>query len=167
MNKIIKKHLTDLEANLAKEKQNLLDSLERVYTKHFQTEKYLIADEEHKEFQRWFIKETLWTLHYQKLIEPLEKRINNIKWNFGSLKNKKGKITPAMIIRAKEYPIESLLEVNRAGYAKCFNHEDKKPSMYCKGNFAYCFVCSKHWDTIQILIDRDKKSFNEAVKKLI
>ena len=66
----------------------------------------------------------------------------------------------------KKYPIENILEINRAGFTKCFNHNDSKPSAYTKGNFLYCFVCSRSWDTIAILTDRDNYKFNEAVLKL-
>lgn|SRR3990167_941630 len=165
MNKIIKKHLTNLEAELTKQKAEFLDSLARCYIKLSQTEKYSNASDENKEFQRWFISESLWTLHFQDYIESIEKRIRRIKMNFGTVKNS-SKITPAMIEKAKNHPIENLLEVNKQGFAKCFNHKDKKPSLYCKNNFAYCFVCQKSWDTIQILVDKNKMSFNQAVKKL-
>lgn len=75
-------------------------------------------------------------------------------------------ITQAMIDKAREYPVERLIEVNRQGFTKCFNHNDKKPSAYCKKNFVHCFVCQKSWDTIQILIDRDGLTFRQAVLHL-
>lgn len=80
--------------------------------------------------------------------------------------SKTSRITEAMVQRAREYPLEQLIEINRAGFTKCFNHNDKTPSAYCKNNFMYCFAENKSWDTIQILIDRDKLSFGEAVLKL-
>lgn len=81
-------------------------------------------------------------------------------------KERKIKITPELIQKAKEYPIENLLEINRAGFTRCFAHNDKKPSAYCKKNFVHCFVCQKSWDTIQILIDRDGRTFRDAVLQL-
>ena len=76
------------------------------------------------------------------------------------------RITELQIQKAKEYPIEELVEINKAGFTKCFAHNDKKPSAYCKKNFVHCFVCQKSWDTIAILVERDGHSFKEAVLKL-
>lgn len=75
-------------------------------------------------------------------------------------------ITPQMVERAKEYPIERLVEINRAGFTRCFAHNDKKPSAYCRKNFVHCFVCQKSWDTIAVLVERDGIKFREAVLQL-
>lgn len=76
-------------------------------------------------------------------------------------------ITPDMVKRAKAYPIDKLIEINRAGFTKCFGHRDRNPNnAYTKGNFIYCFVCQKSWDTIAILMERDNYKFREAVMKL-
>ena len=78
-----------------------------------------------------------------------------------------GKVSDEMIARAKEYPIEKLIKVNR-GMARCISgtHEDKKPSMNCKNNYAYCHACGYHADTIKILMDLENINFIEAVKRL-
>lgn len=81
-------------------------------------------------------------------------------------RNKKISITLSMVAKAKEYPIENLVEINRAGFTKCFSHSDTKPSAYCKNNFCHCFVCQKSWDTIAILMERDGLKFRDAVLKL-
>ena len=75
-------------------------------------------------------------------------------------------ITPEMIERTKNYPIGQLVEVNKQGFTKCFQHIDKHPSVYCKNNFLHCFVCNKSWDTIAVLVERDGLSFKDAVLKL-
>lgn len=77
-----------------------------------------------------------------------------------------GIITPEMIERARSYPINQLMEINKQGFTKCFNHNDKKPSAYCKKNFSHCFVCRRSWDTIAVLMERDGMSFKDAVNKL-
>ena len=78
-------------------------------------------------------------------------------------KKKRVEITEDMVRKAKEFPIEKLLEINKAGFTRCFAHRDSKPSAYCKKNFLYCFVCSKSWDTIAILMERDGYKYPEAV----
>ena len=74
-------------------------------------------------------------------------------------------ITPDMIIRAKEYPLENLVEANHQK-ALCPFHDDKNPSMWIKKNFYYCFSCSANGDVIDFVMRRDGLSFQEAVKKL-
>ncbi len=81
-------------------------------------------------------------------------------------KQNKITITSQMVVKAREYPLEKLVEINRQGFTRCFVHADKKPSAYCKGNFIHCFVCNKSWDTIAVLMERDGMSFRDAVLKL-
>lgn len=76
-------------------------------------------------------------------------------------------ITSEDILRAKSVPIESVIDFNK-GKAVAFCHPDKNPSLSWdkKNNRAYCFPCSKSFDTIDVLVERDGMSFIEAVKKL-
>jgi hypothetical protein len=70
------------------------------------------------------------------------------------------------IERAREYDIKNLVQVNRAGFALCVNHDDKKPSMLTRGNFGYCFSCGWTGDVIAIYQKQTGASFPEAVKAL-
>lgn len=78
---------------------------------------------------------------------------------------KQEKITSEIIQKAKEHPFENLIKVER-GWSLCPFHNDRKPSMYVKNNFGYCFSCQKNVDTIQLLIERDGLNFIQAVMKL-
>ncbi len=80
-------------------------------------------------------------------------------------KKRQKPITPDMVERAKEFPIDTLLDVRR-GYATCLFHADKRPSMYVKGNFAHCFSCGKTADTIDIYRKIHGATFPEAVRAL-
>lgn len=77
-------------------------------------------------------------------------------------------ITDEMIARARTYPVENLIEFNRAGRALAFCHSDKSPSLswWKQTNTVTCFVCSKNFDSIAILTERDGLNFAEAVKRL-
>lgn len=75
------------------------------------------------------------------------------------------RITADMIDRAREYPIDNLLDVRR-GYALCLFHQDRHPSMYVKNNFAHCFSCGKTADTIDVYRKLHGTSFPEAVRAL-
>jgi hypothetical protein len=80
---------------------------------------------------------------------------------------KAGEITDDMIQRAREYPIDQLIQFNR-DFSKCFLHEDKTPSLhYHRGrNMAFCFSCKTSFDPIGVLMKRDGRTFPEAVKQL-
>lgn len=80
-----------------------------------------------------------------------------------------GNITDEDITRAKEYPIENLIELDSRGKAIAWCHDDKNPSMTLwKGkNRVRCWACSRTYNPIDILIERDGLSFIEAVKRLI
>ena len=109
-------------------------------------------------------------------IRGLERELRRVKSNRALLgrigrkidpeKENKLMITGDMVLKAKEYPIENLVEVNRQGFTKCFGHNDKHPSAYCKKNFIHCFVCQKSWDTIAVLMEREGLTFKDAVLKL-
>lgn len=109
------------------------------------------------------------------LIPMVEKRIEKLKWNIQKSmmekrslegKTKEGDITPSMIEQAKEYQISSLIEVDRAGKAKCINHEDKHPSMDCRKNFVHCYSCGYSDDSIGVYRKLHNVGFIEAVKAL-
>ncbi len=78
---------------------------------------------------------------------------------------KKNSITPEMIERAKEYPIDSLIDTRR-GFSLCLFHNDTRPSMYTKNNFAHCFSCGKTADTIDVYREIHGTTFPEAVRAL-
>lgn len=80
--------------------------------------------------------------------------------------DKQGGITFQEIARARDYPIENIVDVNSRGFALCVWHKDKSPSMYCRNNWAFCFSCSKGGDTIAVYIQKHRVGFQEAVKRL-
>lgn len=102
-------------------------------------------------------------------IDDLEKALYRVTGEIKSLKNgataKQGSITPDMIERAREYPIDNLVEVKR-GKALCIFHDDNHPSMSIKDNRFYCFSCGAKGDTIELVMKRDSLTFPEAVKVL-
>jgi hypothetical protein len=79
-----------------------------------------------------------------------------------------GNITDDMIATAKAYPIEQLVEFDRAGKAMAWCHPDKAPSLswHKKANRAHCFPCGKSFNPIDVLIARDGMNFISAVKYL-
>lgn len=81
-----------------------------------------------------------------------------------------GKITPADIARAKETPIDSLIEVNHSGVAHCpFHGKDRTPSLqvYKNTNRWWCFSCQQGTDVVDLFMKLNNCDFITAVKKLI
>lgn len=70
------------------------------------------------------------------------------------------------IRRAKDHPIENLIEVKR-GMARCPFHDDKRPSMSVKNNLAHCFSCQRTWDSIAVSMKLEGLDFVTAVRRLL
>lgn len=108
----------------------------------------------------------------EKLRERKMKRncfyLSSLKpWTTAPIKNK---ITPTDIERAKEVPIETLLEINRTGFAHCPFHTEKTPSLkvYKNQNRWYCFgACGQGGDVIDMFMKINNCDFKTAVKKLV
>lgn len=78
--------------------------------------------------------------------------------------NERG-ITEAMIARAAAYPIADLIKTDKKKLS-CPLHEDKKPSASIARGFFYCFSCHKSMNAIQWLMQVEKYSFPDAVRRL-
>jgi len=108
---------------------------------------------------------------------PIEERIQAFKGRLRYLRRRlariEGRETPSSrltaesIERAREYPIDSLVEVGRGHMARCVAHEDEHPSMYTKGNRAYCFSCGFSGSAIDVYMTLHGCDFREAVEALI
>lgn len=82
-------------------------------------------------------------------------------------KPKKNGLTDEMIERAREYPVKSLLpNPVKHNMTLCPFHDDKRPSMYVRDNFAWCFSCNKGWNPIDFVMAKQGFDFKEAVKYL-
>ena len=96
---------------------------------------------------------------------------DEIYYLFGKIKRTEvytENITDEDIERAKEHPIENLIELDSRGKAIAWCHDDKNASMTLwKGkNRVRCWACSKTYNPIDILVERDGLTFIEAVKRL-
>ncbi len=101
-------------------------------------------------------------------IKNLIKKLNSKKIGLQFVNHdKKNQITPEMIATAKEYPMENLIEVNKAGFALCPFHNDKTPSLKIfKDNAWKCFGCTAYGDTIEFIRKKEGLSFAAAVEKI-
>lgn len=114
-----------------------------------------------------------------ELVNKAKSKLRNMMTHRGDIEIKKSilsdieklntfinsKITNDDVQRAKEYPLERLLEIKN-GMACCINHDDTHPSMNCKNGFVYCHSCGYHGDAIEVYRKLNNVGFTEAVKFL-
>lgn len=81
-------------------------------------------------------------------------------------KTNRSEITPDMIEKAREYPIQEIVEINRSGFSLCPGHDDHHPSMDCRNNFCFCYVCGWCGDSIALYMKKNNVDFVMAVKFL-
>ena len=76
-------------------------------------------------------------------------------------------ITRDMIKQAKQFPITELIGASKKeGLFLCINHKEKRPSLWIKNNYAYCFGCHWHGDSIDVYMLLQRVPFKEAVREL-
>jgi len=124
---------------------------------------YSIWEEDN--FYGWLLREWL-SINKGEELEEVSKEIKKIEFALASKSANKNGITNGMIEIAKNYDWNKLIEVGKNGMTLCPFHSDKRPSMYIKNNYAFCFAENKSWDTIAFVMERDGLSFVEAVKIL-
>ena len=71
--------------------------------------------------------------------------------------------------KAKQYPIENIIEIGRGDFALCPFHQEKTPSAkyYREENRLHCFgSCSKGFDSVDIYMQQNNVDFLTAIKAL-
>lgn len=70
------------------------------------------------------------------------------------------------IARARARAIPDLIKVNRQRKALCLWHTDKTPSLHVYADHAFCFVCGKRADAIDVYQELNHCDFKTAVAAL-
>lgn len=104
----------------------------------------------------------------------VEKKIDESKSKLHRYKTEKkaimtganGEITELMIANAREYPIEQIVPVGRSGRAKCVFHDGKDENMDIRKNYAFCYVCNRSGDAIDVYRAVYGVGFKQAVQAL-
>ena len=107
----------------------------------------------------------------EKHIDEAIKELKRLEWECVKLSpswvDNQGGVNREAIARAKAKPIHQLLpHPVTHNMTRCPFHDDKHPSATTKGNFLWCFVCNKGWDTISLMMELHGKTFKEAVLDL-
>jgi hypothetical protein len=79
-----------------------------------------------------------------------------------------GQINDTMILHAKEYPIENLIEFDSRNTAECIfgTHDNARMSKPRDKNFVKCFACDRSADSIEVYKIIKGVDFKTAVKNL-
>lgn len=123
---------------------------------------------------QWYLKEVAEIIYVNPYKEMREKIIKKNRFLLSAMKepNKKHpeQITDADIEQAKAVPIETLIEVNGAGFAHCPLHTDSTASLkvYKNQQRWWCYSCSQGVDSIDLMMKMNNNfDFIWAVKKLL
>lgn len=105
--------------------------------------------------------------HLEKILQEIIKAQGEIISLRQPERERKDRITPEMIENARAFPFSELVGFTRNA-ARCPFHGDKSPSfILLKDNRARCFgACSKTWDTIGFLMEKEGLTFPQAVRRL-
>lgn len=102
------------------------------------------------------------TLFLRAMILELTLRINGF-----NKKKVHRSIDSTNVERARKFPIENIVKVDRMGFTICPFHPEKTASMRVyPDNHAYCFGCNKRADAIDMAMVTWNVGFNEALKRL-
>lgn len=105
--------------------------------------------------------------HLIKSGENLRKRIDGMQTSLDILRGYKvDTINDEMIMQAKAFPLERLIEIDSRGFALCLWHSDSRPSMFCKNNYVHCFTCNHSTDSIGVYQELHNCGFKQAVLEL-
>jgi hypothetical protein len=100
----------------------------------------------------------------KEIYSYLKKTLHEDAVKFAPLQTGIGKINDEMIARAKDVPIDTLLDIGRNNI-ECLWHDDKSPSLsyHKKGNFVKCFACDEYADSIKVYQKINNCDFKTAV----
>lgn len=99
----------------------------------------------------------------------LDKEIKKCESELNFKNSRNGnRITQNDIEKAKQFPLENLLQNIRNSKTNCIrgSHTDEHPSMDIRNNFAYCYSCGFHGDSIAVYMNLNNTDFITAVKAL-
>ena len=100
----------------------------------------------------------------KEIYSYLKKTLHEDAVKFAPLQTGIGKINDAMISKAKDVPIDTLLDM-RHDKCECIfgTHENAKMSYHRKGNFVKCFACDEWSDSIGVYKKINNCDFKTAV----
>ena len=143
-------YLTETQSDLQDEREKYRN----VYGQH------IVADTPY--MKRWFVMRKI--EHLDTVIDGIRREVSQVAGFSDRLEDG---FTREEIERAKGYPVDQIIEVDKHGKALCLDHNDTRPSMYCRGDFVYCFSCGYKADHIGVMMRVNDIGFQEAVRRMM
>lgn len=116
----------------------------------------------------WSVGKMLFYEHVGRIhqqAERDEKKLNRLNIEVKVFTGKIEGLSPEKIERAREFPIEELVETKN-GKAICLFHNDHHPSMDVRKNFYHCYTCQATGDVIDLVMHLENLTFKQAVERL-
>lgn len=168
------KTFPDMKKNIREwTKEKSLEEFSKQAKKRFAEDKIVELEEMLKKHRIWYIevssdKSLSWFLPIiARIAQDDKKRMNKYKTTIEYQNSGRSDfIDDSDIEIAKEYPIQSILEIGHNGRAKCIFHNGTDFNMGIKNNIARCFVCNESGDSIKVYQTVHGCGFIEAVRAL-
>src|SRR3990167_5281819 len=106
----------------------------------------------------------------REIIIAAAKQMNGakIRYFFSTYQPEKDKsFSEQELERARNVPMDKLIQTNKAGFALCPFHQEKTPSFKVTKNMWYCFGCGIGGDSIEFVKRKDNLNFRDAVQFLL
>ena len=151
--------------------KEILEQLKELYTLRKELEGFITNPNNCTDADQWFWLEVV-NAFYLSDIPKLEKQLSRmtsaIDFHTPGRKRDPNAINEADIQRAREVPIDTFIDFNRAGFSRCIAHDEKTPSMkyYHNQNRVHCFSCQFSEDSIGVIMRFRDIPFLEAVSFL-
>lgn len=111
----------------------------------------------------YFVQSGYYLLKHKQITDKYKPLLRSVEMK----QNPNSHLNELNVDRAKEFPIENLLdEAPRRGMIKCPLHEDKTASCQIKNNKFTCYGCQEYGDVIDLYMKLYNAPFVVAVKAL-
>lgn len=114
------------------------------------------------EMRRMYIKDKLTKAIEDKDENQMKKLVLEAKIFKGLIEG----ITPEMILKAREKPLNTFVKAGKNGMALCPFHNEKTPSFDTRRNFYFCYGCGATGDVIDLVQELKGLTFKEAITYL-
>ena len=163
-------NLKELADTYPAAKQYLTQKVKELKNEKFETE-YDIMVEARESARNW--QEEQFIIKYKTIVlkkrqEKHQAKIKKLEQLLYFIKHPKSQDTAVNIELARQIPITSLYQFNRAGFAKCPFHNETSASLHynAKKNLWHCFGCQVGGDSIAFVMKLYEMKFLDAVKFL-
>jgi len=156
----VKKDLPNIKDRVTNELEDIVSALRKAGAIYNETAKKLWKN---KEYPLSMEIDSFWRT------SPLHQMYKKTSWYLNEIENvgNNNILTEIEIQRAKEYPLEKIINTKKQGkHYICPFHTEKTPSLHITNNLWYCHGCSKGGTTIDFVMRVYNLDFKSAVRAI-